>query len=114
MSKRGTRETTLSKRKRRKNGLSASSSVLGVVETPPSQPHLMRVWQTNTEDLSTSRLSQVPIPSKPQIEEASTETIGEDVNGIAPAVKKARVRPKRRRGNDSVRYDSNVLYGFWC
>lgn len=114
MLKRGANEASLSKRKRRRNGVSASSSVLDTADTQPGQPHLMRFWHTNAEDPATPRLSEVPIPSKPQIEEANIENMEENVSYVASAVKKTRARPKRKRGNDSVGYNSNVFYELEC
>jgi hypothetical protein len=114
MLKRGAHEATLSKRKRRRNGVSASSSILDIADTQPGQSHLMRFWHTNAEDPATSRLSEVPIPSKPQIEEANIENMEENFSYVASAAKKTRARPKRKRGNDSVGYNSNVFYELEC
>jgi len=78
MSKRGPGETTLKKRKRKRNGISTSSSVLELVKAPPSKPQLMQVWHTNTEDPFTLRQSMVTIPSEPRIEGAHAGAEGEN------------------------------------
>lgn len=97
-------------RKQRKNGISSSSLLLDVVDTdtPLTKPQLMQVWHTNTADPTTSRQSTVPIPSEShvQVKEASTKCQGEFFNTTVPTVTTIRARPKRKRGNNSVSYDS--------
>jgi hypothetical protein len=118
MSKRGPDGTrALKTRKRRKNGISTSSSVLDPVDTPPDKPQVMRIWNTNAEDPTTSRQSTVPIPSEPQIKEQNTEAGGGDFEAIAPASRAIPVKSKRRTVNDSVSpnpNDSNSSYDFQC
>lgn len=108
MSKRGTGDTgTFKKRKRKRNGVSFSSSVLDPVDTPPPKPRLMRVWHTNVEDPSMSRRSVVPIPPEPQLEGPRLEEVDPRVEGEGSEVTESTsipvlVQPKRKRGNNSV------------
>ena len=111
MLKRGASSTnTFKKRKRKRNGISTSSSILDPVDT--EKPQLMSVWHTNAEDLSTSRQSMVQVPFEPQIEGPQvegtySEVAGEDFEVIAPTRRKVPVQPKRKRGNDSVSSSSS-------
>ena len=108
MSKRGPGGTrVLNTRKRRKNGVSTSSSVLDLVDTPSDIPQVMRVWHTNAEDPTTSRQSAVLIPSEPQIKEQNTEAGGGDFEAIAPVSRTVPVKPKRRLANNSVSPNPN-------
>ena len=105
MLKRGASETTFNKRKRKKNGISSSTSLLGRPVNPqPGKPKKsMRAWHTNVEDPCTIRRSAVPIPCEPQDWEAEvTEAGGEDFVAAVPASESVPKKPKRKRGNDSV------------
>jgi len=110
MSKRDASGSTFKTRKRRKNGVSSSSSVLDAFDTVPSKPRFMRVWHTNTTDPTTSRQSVVQISSEPHVEEANTESIEETSGTFTPPVNTIPARPKRKRGNDSVSRGSIALW----
>ena len=77
------------------------STSVAVMNIPADKSQLMRVWHTNVEDPLASRQSMVPIPPKPQIQEEDMRVTVENFEA-APTVNRIRVRPKRRRGNDSV------------
>ena len=112
MSKRDASGSTSRVRKRRKNGITSSSSVLDVFDTLPNKPQLMRIQHTNTADPTTSRQSVVQIPSEPPTEEANTESVGEASDIFVSLASAAPVRPKRKKGNNnSVSHDSVTPYG---
>ena len=105
MSKRGASETTYNKRKRKKNGISSSTSLLGrPVNAPPSKPKKsLRAWHANVEDPCTIRRSVIPIPSGRQDQGAEATEAGiEDFVGASPVLESGPKKPKRKRGNDSV------------
>ena len=105
MSKRGASETSYNKRKRKKNGISSSTSLLGgPVDAPPSKPKKsMRAWHTNVEDPYTVRRSAVPIPCGHQDQGVeATEAGGEDLTTTVSVLESTPKKPKRKRGNDSV------------
>lgn len=112
MSKRTASGITLKGRKRRRNGISTTASVLDVLDTPLSEPQLMQVWHTNTTDPTTSRKSAVPIPLEPQIGGVNAGLVEESFDAIAPEVGTVPVRPKRKYGNNSVSHGSLTLCGF--
>lgn len=100
MSKRVASETqAYTKRKRKKNGISKSSSVLELTTyTPRNSSQFMRVLHTNVEDPSSVRRSAVPRQPKPENKQVPTETYEEDFATSAPVPE----QPKRRQENDSV------------
>jgi hypothetical protein len=104
MSKRTASEAqTHTKRKRKKNGVSKSCSVLEPVpHTVPmaTSSRLMPVFHTNAEDPSSVRRSTVPVLSKPQSQRVLTETDGGDFSTVLPTP--VRSKRRRKRGNDSV------------
>ena len=105
--KRGASSTNqFKKRKRKRNGVSTSTSVLNLAGTPSGKPQLMHIWHSNIEDPCTTRQSTVPIPSEPQVEQAQAEEADagewEDVQDSMLVQSPAPARPKRKQGNDSV------------
>lgn len=110
MLKRGSSESNHNKRKRKKNGISSSTVLLGCpVGTPLSKPKKsLRAWHTNVEDPFTIRRSAVPIPRGFQDQGAEvSEAGGEDFVATVPVVKSAPKKPKRKRGNDSVSHNTS-------
>ena len=124
MSKRASETVAYNRRKRKKNGTSASSSFLVPVDAPPSQPKkLMQVWHTNVEDPCAVRRSAVPISSEHRgqgdiaAEGEHAEAEGEDFGATKPAFLSASGRPKRprrKRGNDSVSRSPSFSDGLYC
>lgn len=89
------------KRKRKKNGVSTSSSVLELLDNPPNKLRFMPVWHTNVEDPTSLRRSAVPIPSEPPIQEA-LETEQEDFVATVSVVSSAPGLSNREKRNNSV------------
>ena len=105
MSKRFAGGTTLKGRKRRKNGISSSSAILGLSNDHLGKPQYMPVWHTCTSDPTVSQQSTVPISSKPRVEEDESaksmeETFDATMFDVTTSVMST--QPKWERGNDSV------------
>ena len=105
MSKRASsRNDLFKKRKRKKNGMSASSSVLELPDSPSNEPQLMSIWHTNVEDPTSVRRSKVPVSSEPPSQGSPMETGEEGFVVPAPVVGSVPVPPKRKQKNDSVSF----------
>ena len=99
--------TTAQMRKRRKNGVTTSRTVLEPVETPPALTQGMRVWHINVKEPRVVRKSVIPLQPEVagvQLEdqaldqvEAVTVEAGTGVGG-----KRKRKKRTRKRANDSV------------
>ena len=97
MLKRGaSSKSTFKRRKRKRNGVSTSCSVLDAFDTPLEEPELMQVWHTNAEDPCTSWQSAVPIPSEPLLKGAGTGEVGEEFGVVAPTQSPVHAKPKRK------------------
>ena len=108
MSKRGPGGASLGTRKRRKNGLSTSSSTLDGPGVLSTKRQFMQIWHTNAEDpAAMPRKSEVLLPTEPQIME-DAGAAGENFASIPPEESTAAPRPKRKRGNDSVSHSPNT------
>ena len=69
----------------------------------------MQIWHTNTLDPTTSRQSVVSILSEPQTEKASTEPPAKATDTVVPLLCVTCIKPKQKRGNDSISHRSLVL-----
>jgi len=69
----------------------------------------MQILHMNVEDPCTVRRSVVAVLSEPQDSGEGAEAEWEDLPAPAAAPNPTPVRPKRRRGNDSVSFNPNDL-----
>lgn len=100
------------KRKRKKNGVSVSRSVLERVSATPINLPVMPVWNTNVEDPTSVRRSTVPVLPELLLQDIPVaETEGEEFVTV-PVVDSIPRRPKRKQGNNSVSCNATRATGF--
>ena len=94
--------TAAQTRKRRRNGVSSSRTVLESAEVPSHPGQAMRVWKTNVGNHRATERSMIPLQPKASGAQPEDQTLDEAEPMFVEVDTTTAKKKKRSRGNDSV------------